>query len=174
MQSANCTPGLTEPRLPTSPSRSRLLLDHAASHKDLAEDALPTPKPSKAQRRQGLHRPPPGEEREDRLNPELYPQGKPLCPAPPVRLDLIVPAAGHPRGRTPPYPPELPPMERCWALLQQSGAARWEYTRAGLKTRGEAGVDQVTPAVCHSLIQKVRDQEDPYGVEDEEDDDREL
>jgi hypothetical protein len=41
---------------------------------------------------------------------------------------------------------------------------------AGLKRHLEAGFDQVTPAVCQGLIQKVRDQEDQYWQEDEEDD----
>jgi hypothetical protein len=44
---------------------------------------------------------------------------------------------------------------------------------AGLKRHLDAGFDQVTPAVCQGLIQKVRDQEDQYLQEDEEDDNRE-
>jgi hypothetical protein len=57
-----------------------------------------------------------------------------------------------------------------WAILKEYGAARCDYTLAGLKTQVEAGVDQVTPAVCQSRIQTVRDQEDQYWVEDEKDD----
>jgi hypothetical protein len=112
------------------------------------------------------------------LKPELYQKCKQLCPAPPVRLDLIAQAAGHTIVRTPPYHPELQPIEMCWAILKEYCAARCDYTLAGLKTHVEAGFDQVTPAVCQSLIQKVRIQEDQYWVEDEEDDeednDREL
>ena len=45
---------------------------------------------------------------------------------------------------------------------------------AGLKTHLEAGFDQITPAVCQGLIQKVADQENRYWQEDEEDDSREC
>jgi len=170
MNSANFTKWFTEQLLPNIPSRSLIIMDNAAYHNELAEDAFPTPKTSKAQLRQWLRRHHLGEYREDMLKPELYQKCKQRCPVPPLKLDLMAQAAGHTIVRTPPYHPELQPIEMGWAILKEYCAARCDYTLAGLKTHLEAGFAQVTPAVCQSLIQKVRDQEDQYWVEDEEDD----
>lgn len=63
-------------------------------------------------------------------------------------------------------------METCWALTQEYGAARCDDTMASLKTPLEAGLAQVTPAVCQGLITQVRDQEDKDWMEDAEDDNR--
>jgi len=35
--------------------------------------------------------------------------------------------------RTPPDPPELPPIETCWAIPKEDGAARCDDTMASLK-----------------------------------------
>jgi transposase len=174
MNSENFTKWFTEQLLPHIPPRSLIVMDNAPYHNELAEDAFPTPKTRKAQLRQWLltHHPP--QYGEDMLKPELYQRCKQLCPPPPRRLDRLAEAAGHTIIRTPPYHPELQPIETVWALIKEYCAARCDYTLAGLKTHLEAGFDQVTPVICQSLIQTVRIQEDQYWVEDQEDDDSEF
>jgi transposase len=174
MNSENFTKWFTEQLLVHIPCGSLIVMDNAPYHTELAEDAFPTPKTRKAQLRQWLQTYHPQVYREDMLKPELYDRCKQLCPPPPLRLDLIAEAAGHTIVRTPQYHPELQPIETAWAIVKDYCAARCDYTLAGLKTHLEAGFDEVTPAVCQSLIQKVRAQEDQYWVEDEEDDDSEL
>jgi transposase len=174
MNSENFTKWFTEQLLPHIPPRSLIVMDNAPYHNELAEDAFPTPKTRKAQLRQWLltHHPP--QYGEDMLKPELYQRCKQLCPPPPRRLDRLAEAAGHTIIRTPPYHPELQPIETVWALIKEYCAARCDYTLAGLKTHLEAGFDQVTPVICQSIIQTVRIQEDQYWVEDQEDDDSEF
>lgn len=174
MNSENFTKWFTEQLLPHLPPRSLIVMDNAPYHNELAEEAFPTPKTRKAQLRQWLLTHHPAHYGEDLLKPELYQRCKQLCPPPPRRLDRIAEAAGHTIIRTPPYHPELPPIETVWAVIKEYCAIRCDYTLAGLKTHLEAGFDQVTPSICQSLIQIVRLQEDQYWVEDQEDDDSEF
>lgn len=174
MNSENFTKWFTEQLLPHLPPRSLIVMDNAPYHNELAEEAFPTPKTRKAQLRQWLLTHHPAHYGEDLLKPELYQRCKQLCPPPPRRLDRIAEAAGHTIIRTPPYHPEVQPMETVWAVIKEYCATRCDYTLAGLKTHLEAGFDQVTPSICQSLIQIVRLQEDQYWVEDQEDDDSEF
>jgi len=174
MNSENFTKWFTEQLLPHLPPRSLIVMDNAPYHNELAEEAFPTPKTRKAQLRQWLLTHHPAQYGEDLLKPELYQRCKQLCPPPPRRLDRIAEAAGHTIIRTPPYHPELQPIETVWAVIKEYCATRCDYTLAGLKTHLEAGFDQVTPSICQSLIQIVRLQEDQYWVEDQEDDDSEF
>ncbi len=148
-------------------------MDNASYHNDVAEDAFPTPKTTKVQLQHWLKAHHPDDYRDDMLKPELYQRCQQRCPEPKLMLDLMAEAEGHTIIRTPPYHPELQPIETCWAITKAYCAARCDYTMAGLKRHLDAGFDQVTPAVCQGLIQKVRDQEDQYWQEDEEDDNRE-
>lgn len=174
MNGENFTKWFTEQLLPHIPCGSLIIMDNAPYHTELAEEAFPTPKTRKAQLRQWLQTHHPQIYRQDMLKPELYETCKQLCPPPPLRLDLIAEAAGHTIIRTPQYHPELQPIETVWAIVKDYCAAHCDFTLAGLTTHLEAGFDQVTPAVCQGLIQKVRAQEDQYWIEDEEDDDSEL
>lgn len=172
MNSENFSKWFTEQLLPHIPPHALIIMDNAPYHKELAKDAFPTPQTGKALLQQWLQTHHPTEYRDDMLKPELYKKCRQLCPEPKLLLDLIAEAAGHTIVRTPPYHPELQPIETCWAITKEYCAARCDYTMASLKTHLEAGLDQVTPAVCQGLITKVRDQEDKYWIEDEEDDNR--
>jgi len=107
------------------------------------------------------------------LKPELYNQCRQRCPAPRLMLDLIAEQTGHTLIRTPPYHPELQPIETAWAIVKEYCAARCDYTMQGLKNHLDAGFAQVTPSVCQGLIEKVKIQEDQYWHEDQEQDDSE-
>ena len=174
MNSTNFAKWFTEQLLPNIPPRSLIVMDNAPYHNELAPDAFPTPKTTKAQLQQWLKTHHRADYRDDMLKPELYQTCRQLCPVPKFMVDVIAEAEGHTIIRTPPYHPELQPIETCWAIAKEYCAARCDYTMAGLKTHLEAGFDQVTPAVCQGLIQKVRTQEDQYWQEDEEDDNQEL
>lgn len=119
MKSENFTQWFTEQLLPPIPPSSLIVMDHAPSHNELAEDAFPTPKTRQAQLRQWLLTHHPAQYGEDMLKPERYQRGKQLCPPPPRRLDRLAEAAGHTIIRTPPYHPELQPIETVWALIKE-------------------------------------------------------
>jgi transposase len=173
MNSANFAKWFTEQLLPNIPPQSLIFMDNAPYHNEVAEEAFPTPKTTKVQLQHWLKTHHPDDYRDDMLKPELYQRCQHLCPAPKLMLDLMAEAEGHTIIRTPPYHPELQPIETCWAITKEYCAARCDYTMAGLKRHLDAGFNQVTPAVCQGLIQKVRAQEDQYWQEDEEDDNRE-
>jgi transposase len=153
MNSVNFTKWFTEQLLPHIPCGSLIVMDNAPYHTELAEDAFPTPKTRKAQLRQWLRTHHPQIYQPDMLKPELYEWCKQRCPPPLLRLDLLAEAAGHTILRTPPYHPELQPIETAWAIVKDYCAARCDYTLAGLKTHLEAGFDQVTPAMCQRLME---------------------
>ena len=147
-------------------------MDNAPSHKAVATEAFPTPQTGNALLQPGLQTHHPTAYRDDMLTPERSKQCRPLCPEPTLLRARIAAAAGPTMVRTPPDPPELPPIETCWAIPKEDGAARCDDTMASRKPHREAGLDQVTPAVCQGLITKVRDQEDKDWMEDEEDENR--
>jgi transposase len=173
MDSANFAKWFSEQLLPNLAPHSLIIMDPAPYHNELAEDAFPKPSTTKAQLQQWLkphHR---GEYRDDMLKPELYKKCRQLRPPPKLMLDLLAEAQGHTILRTPPYHPELQPIETCWAITKEYCARRCDYTMASLKSQLEAGFDQVTAATCQGLIQKVREVEDQYWQEDEENDNHE-
>jgi transposase len=174
MNGINFTKWFTEQLLPNIPAQSLIFMDNAPYHTELAEDAFPTPKTTKAQLQQWLKTHHPDHYRDDMLKPELYHQCRQLCPAPRLMLDVIAKREGHTIIRTPPYHPELQPIETCWAIVKEFCAARCDYTMDGLKNHLEAGFEQVTSSVCPGLIEKVIIQEDQYWCEDEEQDDNEY
>jgi len=173
MNSANFSKWFTEQLLPNIPPQSLIIMDNAPYHNELAEDAFPKPTTIKAQLQHWLKTHHRREYRDDMLKPELYKKCRQLCPRPKLMLDLLAEAKGHTILRTPPYHPELQPIETCWAITKEYCARRCDYKMASLQTQLEAGLDQVTSAVCRGLIQKVRDPEDQYWQEDEENDNSE-
>ena len=161
-----------EPLLPPRPPQALIFMDNAPSHKAVATEAFPTPQTGNALLQPGLQTHHPTAYRDDMLTPERSKQCRQLCPEPTLLRARIAAAAGPTMVRTPPDPPELPPIETCWAIPKEDGAARCDDTMASLKPHLEAGLDQVTPAVGQGLITKVRDQEDKDWMEDEEDENR--
>lgn len=173
MNSVNFAKWFTEQLLPNIPPQSLIIMDNAPYHNELAEDAFPTPTTTKAQLQHWLKTHHRREYRDDMLKPELYQKCRQLCPPPQLLFDRLAEAKGHTILRTPPYHPELQPIETCWAITKEYCARRCDYTMASLKAQLEAGFDQVTSGVCQGLIQKVRETEDQYWKEDEENDNRE-
>ena len=69
--------------------------------------------------------------------------------------------------RTPPYHPELQPIETCWAIAKNYMADNCDYTMKGLRNRLPEAFSKVTPQTCKDIIAKVSKQEDTYWSEDE-------
>lgn len=156
--------------LPNIPPKSLIILDNAKYHNVFAEDSFPGKSSKKAQLREWLtHNGYPW--REDMLKAELLSLCARIAPEPEYKLDRIAAEHGNTILRTPPYHPELQPIETCWAVVKNYMADNCNFTMAGLRNRLPEAFAKVTPRTCREIITKVVEQEDKYWAEDEKLDD---
>ncbi len=89
-----------------------------------------------------------------------------LAPEPTYAIDEMAKAHGHEILRTPPYHPELQPIEICWGVLKNEIARNCNFTMKGLETQLEKAFDKVTAETCTKLIKQVKKVEDEFWKED--------
>lgn len=148
------------------PPESIIICDNAKYHNVFASDSFPTKGSKKEDLRCWLDRN--GYPwREDMLKSELYELCQRLAPTPEFRLDKIAAERGMTILRTPPYHPELQPIETCWAVVKNYMADNCDYTMSGLRKRLPEAFSKVTPQTCKDIVVKVSKQEDAYWSEDE-------
>jgi hypothetical protein len=104
--------------------------------------------------------------RDDCLKAELVEILEKVAPAPTYALDELAREQGHEILRTPPYHPELQPIETCWAVVKNQLARKSKFTMAHLLEQLDDAFDSVTEETCSGLIKKVREVEDKYWTED--------
>ena len=151
--------------LPNIPQESIVILDNAKYH-NVLEDVIPNKSSKKEQLRHWLtYNGYPW--REDMLKSELLELCTRLAPAPEYKLDLLAAEHGISILRTPPYHPELQPIETCWAVVKNHMADNCDFTMAGLRNRLPEAFSKVTSDTCKEIISKVFDQEKRYWSEDE-------
>jgi transposase len=155
----------SEQWLPTIPKDSLIIMDNAPYHNVLSPHAAPTAGDKKAEIRAWLmkNRIP---VREDCLTAELVEILEKVAPAPTYALDELASAQGHEILRTPPYHPELQPIETCWAVVKHQIARKNKFTMAHLLEQLDDAFGSVTEETCTGLIKKVREVEDKYWRED--------
>lgn len=90
-----------------------------------------------------------------------------LAPTPEYKLDKLAAEHGISILRTPPYHPELQPIETCWAVVKNHMADNCDFTMAGLRKRLPEAFSKVISDTCKEIIAKVFDQEEKYWSEDE-------
>lgn len=152
--------------LPNIPSGAIVILDNARYHNVLDSDVIPNKSSRKDQLRTWLTRN--GYPwREDMLKSELFELCARLAPAPEFKLDKIAEQHDISILRTPPYHPELQPIETCWAVLKNHMADNCDFTMAGLRKRLPEAFSKVTADNCKAIISKVFKQEEKYWIEDE-------
>ncbi|MBC8470189.1 MAG: transposase [Planctomycetes bacterium] len=152
--------------LPNIPPESIVICDNAPYHNVISDDSFPRKNSTKEQLRLWLTRN--GYPwREDMLKAELFELCIRLSPVPEHRLDKIAEKHGVTILRTPPYHPELQPIETCWAVVKNDMADNCDFTIAGLRNRLPKAFAKVTPQTCRDIIAKVVEQEDRYWLEDE-------
>ncbi|SEH07569.1 transposase [Candidatus Venteria ishoeyi] len=155
----------TERLLPNIPKESLIVMDNASYHNVLAECSAPTPACSKEKIRTWLeaNKVPC---KDDCLKVELVEILRKISPEPTYEIDVIAQKYRHEVIRTPPYHPELQPIEICWAVLKNEVARNCDFTINNLMTQLENGFEKVTMETCQKIIKKVRDIEDAFWVED--------
>ena len=102
----------------------------------------------------------------DCLKPELVELLEKLAPAPIYAVDEIARLEGHEVIRTPPYHPELQPIETCWGVVKNHVARNCDFTMKNLIEQLEIGFEKATHKTCKKKIAKVSDIEDDFWTED--------
>jgi transposase len=155
----------TEMLLPNIPKNSLIIMDNAPYHNTLSEHSPPTPLCSKKRIGEWLER----NNiwcRDDCLKPELVEILKKMAPIPIYAIDEIANSHGHEVLRTPPYHPELQPIETCWGVVKNHVARKCDFTMFGLIKQLDSGFEKVTGKTCAKIIAKVRTIEDEFWTED--------
>lgn len=155
----------TENLLPNIPKYSLIIMDNASYHNVLAENSAPTPNSSKESIRAWL------ENNKfpfstDALKAELIEALSKVAPEPTYAIDEIAKAQGHEVIRTPPYHPELQPIEICWGVLKNEAARHCDFTIKNLLTQLEIAFSKVTAHTCSEIIKKVKKVEDKFWNDD--------
>ncbi len=104
--------------------------------------------------------------RDDCLKPELVEVLKKMAPEPIYAVDELAAAHGHKVVRTPPYHPELQPIETCWGVVKNYMARHCDLTMKNLINQLESGFKKVSQGTCTKIIKKVRGIEDEFWVSD--------
>jgi DDE superfamily endonuclease len=147
------------------PSNSLIVLDNASYHNVLTEEAFPK-KSHSIQRLQDwlTHNNIPWHA--DMLKSELYQLCCKFAPEPEFVLDRMASEKGHSILRTPPYHPELQPIETCWAITKGHVAAHNDFSMKTVTRLLEEGFQKVTGPTIEGILKKVRDYEDTFWIED--------
>lgn len=149
------------------PENSLIIMDNAAYHNVLAEETFPKKNHSVNRLREWLsNNNIPWSK--DMLKSELFELCSHLAPKPEFLLDNIARKHGHSILRTPPYHPELQPIETCWAIVKNHVAQYNDCTMKTVELLLEDGFAKVTAKTCQKLIEKIRLQEDSFWLEDAE------
>ncbi len=155
------------------PENSLIIMDNASYHNTLAEHSPPTPLCSKKRITEWLER----NRiycRQDCLKPELIDILKKMAPEPSYAIDDIARSHGHEVIRTPPYHPELQPIETCWGVVKNHIARNSDFTMKNLIEQLDAGFAKVTDKTCAEIIKNVRKIEDDFWTEDLQFDEQEI
>lgn len=89
-----------------------------------------------------------------------------IAPLPIYFLDEIAAEHGHEVQRTPPYHPELQPIETCLAIVKNQISRHCDFTMTKLVLQLEQSFQSVTAKTCSKLINKIRKIEDQFwGVD---------
>lgn len=156
-----------EKLLPNIPKNSLIIMDNAPYHNVLSPCSAPTSTSKKEYMRLWLAKnnvP----VVDDCLKPEMIELLNKIAPAPTYAIDLIAEQAGHEVLRTPPYHPELQPIETCWGIVKNQVARNCDFTMANLLLQLDAAFASVTEKTCTGLIKKIRLVEDDFWASDAE------
>lgn len=154
-----------EKLFPNIPANSMIIMDNASYHNILADYSAPTPSCSKERIRAWLesNKIPC---KEDCLKVELIEILRKIAPEPTYEIDVIARQQGHEVVRTPPYHPELQPIERCWGIVKNEVARHCDFTMDNLKLQLDNAFEKVTAKTCQKIIKKIRSIEDTFWEED--------
>jgi len=165
MNWGNFSEWFQEKLLKNIPDNSLIIMDNSPYHNVLVEKAFPKKSHSVKRLREWLsHNDIPWTK--DMLKEELYELCSRFSPKPEFLIDSIACKHGHSILRTPPYHPELQPIEICWAVVKNHVALHNDFTMKKVWMLLEEGFKKITAETCQEFIKKIRQQEDDFWVED--------
>jgi len=119
---------------PPMPAASLSVMAHAPEHTVSGDGVFsPTPATKTAALQRWLHQNHPPMDQEAMIQAELRAVCRQVCPKPAHDFARLAEAAGHHILRTPPYHPDLHPIEHGWAVVNNHWAAKGDETMAGLR-----------------------------------------
>ena len=151
--------------LPNIPPHSLIILDNASYHNVLSPSSAPLATSKKEKiffwlTSNGTPCSP------DLLKAELVELLQKTNVQPTYLLDEMAQAKGHDVVRTPPYHPELQPIEICWGVVKNHVGKNNNLTMPGLMKALNAGFDKVNSSTCQKIIHNVREIEDLLWEQD--------
>jgi len=154
-----------EQLLPNIPENSLIIMDNAPYHNVLSSASAPVKSSKKSEIKAWL------EANKIPCNPdclkaELVEILTKVAPEPTYAIDEIAKSHGHEIVRTPPYHPELQPIELCWGIAKNEVARHCDFTMHNLKEQLEHAFEKVTSNTCKKIISKIRTIEDKFWSED--------
>lgn len=155
----------SEKLIPNIPANALIVMDNAPYHNVLSENSAPTSGCSKTKIQHWL-------ELNgiscsaDCLKAELIEILIKMVPAPTFAIDELAKKYGHEVVRTPPYHPELQPIEICWGVLKNEIARNCDFTMKNLEIQLEEAFKKVTARTCQKIIKRVRAVEEKFWEED--------
>ncbi len=156
-----------ESLLPNIPDKSIIVMDNASYHNILSESSAQTPTSSKEKIRIWLENNN-ASCKEDFLKVELVEILRTIAPEPTYEIDVIAQRYGHQVMRTPPYHPELQPIEKCWGVVKNEVARHCDFTMDNLIIQLELAFEKVTAETCKKIIKRIRSVENIFWEEDAE------
>lgn len=155
----------TEKLIPNIPQSSIIVFDNASYHSVLSATSAPTRKCSKERILSWL------DQNKFACNPdclkaELIELLLKHAPEPTYVIDEIARHNGHEVVRTPPYHPELQPIEICWGVVKNEVGRNCDFTMDNLAIQLEKSFNKVTEKTCSKIIKQIRDIEDKFWNED--------
>jgi len=129
--------------LPNIPPNSLIVMDNASYHKARTVNSSPIISDTKDRIRKWL------EDngmpcRCDCLKVELVKMLEKFAPTPTYVVDEIARKNGHEVLRTPPYHPELQPIELCWGILKNKIARNCNFTMQNLESQLKIAFEDIT------------------------------
>lgn len=155
----------TEKLIPNIPENALVIMDNAPYHNVLSVHSSPTNNSKKEVisdwlKNNGVPI------AEDSLKAELVEILQKIAPVPTYAVDELALKHGHKVIRTPPYHPELQPIEICWGVVKNSIARNCDFTMDTLLKQLDIAFKKVTEKTCSGIIKKVKNIEDNYWNED--------
>lgn len=156
----------SEKLIPNIPANSNIIMDNAPYHNVLSESSAPIAQSSKERifKWLDLNKIPCAK---DCLKAELIEILNKISPEPTYVIDEMARSHGHEIIRTPPYHPELQPIEICWGVLKNEVARNCNFTMDNLLIQLENAFSKVTKETCLNIIKKIRKIEDKFWSDDE-------
>jgi len=154
-----------EQLLPNIPEESLIIMDNASYHNTLSKTSAPTASSKKEEIKKWLlkNNIPIAE---DSLKAELIEVLNKVAPSPTYAIDEIAQQSGHEVLRTPPYHPELQPIETCWGVVKNEMARHCDFTMSNLMIQIDSAFKKITMKTCSGLIKKMRNNEDEFWQND--------